>query len=94
MKKNEKSFYAPRTTPKIKVELDNKSPNKLWIRRLYLFCNVSYTSLKVVTTDSWYFDNGCSRHMTGNRKYLIDYHIVTKSHVSFGDGEKGRVLGK
>ena len=94
MKKNEKSFYAPRTTPKIKVELDNKSPNKLWIRRSDLFCNVAYTSLKAITTDSWYFDSGCSRHMTGNRKYLTDYHIVAKSHVSFGDGEKGRVLGK
>ena len=33
MKKNEKSFYAPRTTPRIKVELDNKSPNKFWIKR-------------------------------------------------------------
>ena len=52
MKKNEKSFYAPRTTPRIKVELDNKSPNKFWIRRSDLFCNVAYTSLKAVTTDS------------------------------------------
>ena len=32
--------------------------------------------------------------MTGNRKYLTDYHIVAESHVSFGDGEKGCVLGK
>ena len=27
-------------------------------------------------------------------KYLTDYHIVLESHISFGDGEKGRVLGK
>ena len=32
--------------------------------------------------------------MTGNRKYLTNYHIVVESHVAFGDGEKGRVLGK
>ena len=63
-------------------------------QHLDLFCNVAYTSLKAVTTDSWYFDSGCSRHMTGNRKYLTDYHVVAESHVSFGDGEKWRVLGK
>ena len=32
--------------------------------------------------------------MTGNKKYLTDYHIIVESHVSFDDGEKGRVLGK
>ena len=93
MKKNEKPFYVPRTTPKIKVELD-KSPNRLWIRRSDLFYNVAYTSLKAITTDSWYFDSGCSKYMIGKGKYLTDYHIIAESHVSFGDGEKGRVLGK
>ena len=52
MKRIEKKNYVPRTTPKIKVELDNKSPNRLWIRRSDLFCNVVYISLKTVTTDS------------------------------------------
>ena len=37
MKKNGKSFYEPRTTPRIKVDFDNKSPNKLWIRISDLF---------------------------------------------------------
>ena len=32
--------------------------------------------------------------MTCNRKYLTNYHIVAKCHVSFGDGEKRRVLEK
>ena len=70
--------------------MDNKSPNKLWIRISDLFCHIVYTSLKVVTIDSSYFD----RHMTGERNYLTDYHTVAESHVSFGDGEKGRDLGK
>ena len=52
MKKNGKPFYRPRITPKIKIELDNKSPNRPWIRRSDLFCNVAYTSLKAVTTNS------------------------------------------
>ena len=32
--------------------------------------------------------------MTGEKKYLIDYQSVFDGHVSFGDGEKGRVLGR
>ena len=32
--------------------------------------------------------------MTGEKKYLIDYQSVSDGHVFFGDGEKGRVLGK
>ena len=50
--------------------------------------------MKAVTIDSWYFDSGCFKHMTGNKKYLIDYHVIAESHVSFGDSEKRCVLGK
>ena len=51
-KKIEKHFYKQRTTPKIRIELDNKSPNRLWIKRSDLFCNVVYTFFKTTTTDS------------------------------------------
>ena len=50
--------------------------------------------MKTVTTDDWYFDNGCSRHMIGEKNYLCDYQNMSDGHVSFGDGRKGRVLGK
>ena len=47
-----------------------------------------------ITIDDWYFDNGCSRHMTGERSYLCDYQNMPDGYVSFGDGRKGRVLVK
>ena len=50
--------------------------------------------MKAVTTDDWYFDSGCSRHMIGERSYLCDYQNMPDGYVSFGDGKKGRVLGK
>nr|GEV96842.1 hypothetical protein [Tanacetum cinerariifolium] len=38
-------------------------------------------------------DNGCSRHMTGNKCYLTDYEDYDGGFVSFRDG-KGRISGK
>ncbi|GJR29083.1 ribonuclease H-like domain-containing protein [Tanacetum coccineum] len=38
-------------------------------------------------------DNGCSRHMTGNKCYLDEYKDYDGGFVSFGDG-KGRISGK
>ena len=54
-------------------------------KKSYLFYHVTYTSMKVVTTDDWYFDSGCSRHTTGEKKYLSDYQSMPDGHVSFGD---------
>ncbi|GJU56228.1 putative ribonuclease H-like domain-containing protein [Tanacetum coccineum] len=38
-------------------------------------------------------DSGCSRHMTGNKCYLIEYKHYDGEFVSFGDG-KGRISRK
>nr|GEW75595.1 retrovirus-related Pol polyprotein from transposon TNT 1-94 [Tanacetum cinerariifolium] len=35
-------------------------------------------------------DSGCSRHMTGNKAYLVEYQDFNGSHVSFG-GSKGQI---
>ncbi|GKE43717.1 hypothetical protein Tco_1471001, partial [Tanacetum coccineum] len=39
------------------------------------------------------FDNGCSRHMTGNKCYLTEYEDYDGGFVSFRDG-KGRISSK
>ncbi|GKC45693.1 putative ribonuclease H-like domain-containing protein [Tanacetum coccineum] len=38
-------------------------------------------------------DNGCSRHMTGNKCYLDEYEDYDGGFVSFGDGKR-RISGK
>ncbi|GKD74417.1 hypothetical protein Tco_1332699, partial [Tanacetum coccineum] len=38
-------------------------------------------------------DNGCSRHMTGNKGYLVDYQDYNGGPVAFGDS-KGQITGK
>ncbi|XP_073061905.1 uncharacterized protein [Primulina eburnea] len=42
----------------------------------------------------WYFDSGCSRHMTGSKVHLIDYVELRSGHVTYGGGAKGRIAGK
>nr|GEV58752.1 putative ribonuclease H-like domain-containing protein [Tanacetum cinerariifolium] len=39
--------------------------------------------------DKGLIDSGCSRHMTGNRSYLIDYKEVDRGFVAFGGNSKG-----
>ncbi|GJZ75235.1 putative ribonuclease H-like domain-containing protein [Tanacetum coccineum] len=40
-------------------------------------------------------DNGCSRHMTGNKSYLSDYEEIDGGFVAFGGNSKGgKITGK
>ncbi|GKF64799.1 hypothetical protein Tco_0188247, partial [Tanacetum coccineum] len=38
-------------------------------------------------------DSGCSRHMTGNKGYLVDYQDYNGGPIAFG-GSKGQITGK
>ncbi|GKD40029.1 hypothetical protein Tco_1260236, partial [Tanacetum coccineum] len=45
--------------------------------------------------DKGVIDNGCSRHMTGNRSYLTDYEEINGGFVAFGGNSKGgKITGK
>jgi len=54
---------------------------------------IAYTSLRDSTRDDWYFDSGCSRHMTGVEKFLVDIKPRSTSYVTFGDGSKSEIKG-
>jgi hypothetical protein len=44
--------------------------------------------------DTWLMDSGCSRHMTGNKKWFSSLTPLShKDYVTFGDDKKGMVLG-
>jgi hypothetical protein len=41
----------------------------------------------------WLIDSGCSRHMTGDRRWFSSLTpVITKEYINFGDNRKGRVL--
>jgi hypothetical protein len=44
--------------------------------------------------DTWLMDSGCSRYMTGNKKWFCSLiPLSQKEYVTFGDDKKGKVLG-
>jgi hypothetical protein len=44
--------------------------------------------------DTWLMDSGCSRHMTGNKKWFFSLTPLShKEYLTFGDDKKGKVLG-
>ncbi|GKB00911.1 putative ribonuclease H-like domain-containing protein [Tanacetum coccineum] len=45
--------------------------------------------------DTGFIDSGCSRHMTGNIAYLLDFKEFDRGYVTFGGGAHGgRISGK
>nr|GEW42414.1 hypothetical protein [Tanacetum cinerariifolium] len=50
---------------------------------------MAYTSISLDSKDKGIIDSGCSRHMTGNMSYLIDYKEIDGGYVAFGGNPKG-----
>ena len=48
----------------------------------------------VMDTCLWYFDSGCSRHMTGDRSLFKVFESKKGGNVTFGDGSKSKIKGK
>ncbi|XP_024009718.1 uncharacterized protein LOC112084659 [Eutrema salsugineum] len=57
-------------------------------------CNMAQVESDEDESDPWYFDSGCSRHMTGNRSYLQNIKKIKGGRVTFGDGSVGAIQGK
>ncbi|XP_012847829.1 PREDICTED: uncharacterized protein LOC105967762 [Erythranthe guttata] len=87
-------FPSPPQKPKNKIDISNRPQQKIWVEKSTFKCLSAITSLKASTTNDWYFDSGCSRHMTGVKEFLKNYQQITGGAVTFGNGKKGEVLGK
>ena len=53
-----------------------------------------HASLKVFNPCLWYLDNGCSRHMIGDKTLFKTLKEKVGDYVTFGDGSHAQVLGK
>ncbi|KAG9444825.1 hypothetical protein H6P81_016165 [Aristolochia fimbriata] len=56
----------------------------VWVQ-MKVSCN---HALKAATNSVWYFDSGCSRHMTGKSDLLSNISYTESGQVTFGDGAK------
>nr|GEW09315.1 hypothetical protein [Tanacetum cinerariifolium] len=56
----------------------------------YMLKRFNYVDLQGrLKSDQGIFDSGCSRHMTGNKSFLIDYQEFDGRFISFGGSPKG-----
>ncbi|KAK2369225.1 gag-protease polyprotein [Trifolium repens] len=66
---------------------------KVWKPKATKVAQIAHTSFRASSREDWYFDSGCSRHMTGVERFLTDIKSYTTSYVTFGDGAKGEIKG-
>ncbi|XP_073019283.1 uncharacterized protein [Primulina eburnea] len=92
----ESEQVLPQVLNNTRRNIANKKPlvKKVWVPKAKIQCSVIFTSLKTNLAGIWYFDSGCSRHMTGCKDHLIDYVELRSGHVTYGGGAKGRIAGK
>ncbi|MFS9669725.1 hypothetical protein, partial [Klebsiella pneumoniae] len=43
--------------------------------------------------DKWFFDGGCSSHMTGDRSKFLALESKQGGSITFGDNNKGKIIG-
>ncbi|GJW95778.1 putative ribonuclease H-like domain-containing protein [Tanacetum coccineum] len=61
----------------------------------YICKRFDYGDPQVALKDTWIFDSGCSRYMTGNKSFLTYYQDYNEGFVAFADSSKGgRITGK
>src|ERR1043165_4756275 len=81
----------PNQTPYVKPKNSKVPYTQQWKKRTAAL--IAHTSLRVFAKEDWYFDSGCSKHMTGDRNLLKDVKPHSVSSVTFGDGAKGEIKG-
>jgi len=42
----------------------------------------------------WYLDSGCSKHMTRDKTKFVNLLLKHEGHVTYGDNNKGKILGR
>ncbi|GJT66194.1 copia protein [Tanacetum coccineum] len=62
-------------------------------------CLVAHASSEIclgvdLEPDEWIKDNGCSKHITANRKLFSTYKAYNRGNVIFGSNLRGNIIGK
>ncbi|GJR86430.1 ribonuclease H-like domain-containing protein, partial [Tanacetum coccineum] len=61
----------------------------------YMLKRFDYGNPQYALQDQGIFENGCSRHMTGDKSYLTDYQEINGGFVAFGGNAKwDKITGK
>nr|GEV30017.1 uncharacterized mitochondrial protein AtMg00810-like [Tanacetum cinerariifolium] len=72
---------------------NTENARKPTVKYAEMYRNTSQSIPQDKINDKGYWDNGCSRHMTGNISYLSGYEPFNRRYVSFSHG-RGQITGK
>ncbi|CAM9000044.1 unnamed protein product [Rhodiola kirilowii] len=75
-------------------EVSRPPIKQIWRIKQKETCLAAFSSMFLPEKQRWYFDSGCSRHMTGNPGFLTKIEWIKGKTVTFGDGIEGRVVGR
>ncbi|GJZ37097.1 ribonuclease H-like domain-containing protein [Tanacetum coccineum] len=78
-----------------KANFSNQKVNIVRVKAVSVVGGIRETAVKpsAVLKNKWIVDSGCSKHMTGNKAYLVEYQDYNGGLVAFG-GSKGYITGK
>ena len=85
-RKNRAKMHVPRNenidvhdprTSRAQVPKITKKENIIlkWVRKNENVCHVAQISLKAKSSNMWYLDSGCSRHMMGNKSFFETFVV-------------------
>ncbi|KAI5324999.1 hypothetical protein L3X38_034072 [Prunus dulcis] len=69
-------------------------PKSTWVAKGHTKCLVVLNAFVASNTNSWYFDSGCSKHMSGDKSVFSSLNPFDGGTVTFGGGHKSQVVGK
>ncbi|CAM8903189.1 unnamed protein product [Rhodiola kirilowii] len=75
-------------------EVSRPPMKQIWRIKQKETCLAVFSSMFLPKKQRWYFDSGCSRHMTRNPRFLTKIEWISGKTVTFGDGIEGRVVGR
>ncbi|XP_071721692.1 uncharacterized protein [Rutidosis leptorrhynchoides] len=82
----------PEKAPKKRVDVVNHSQPRVWVPKKELKSLMCRSSSKHVS--DWYFDSGCSQHMTGEEDLLKNIVFKNRGTVTYGDGSSNSIIGE
>ncbi|XP_050919002.1 uncharacterized protein LOC127136498 [Lathyrus oleraceus] len=86
-----KNIFRHPTQPRANQMASNI--RKEWIPKSVNTSLITHTSLRGSAREDWYLDSGCSRHVTGVKKFLENIKSYSTGYVTFKDGAKGEIKG-
>ena len=74
-------------------DMDSSEDSENEVVNLSLMAKNYKSNEEVSLKKSWYIDSGCSKHMMGDASKFTHISPKKSGHVTYGDNNKGRILG-